>query len=351
MPAILESTDRGLYCVPGNFYIDPWLPVERAVVTHAHTDHARPGSSRYLTAATGQRLLQNRLGPEAVIDTLQWEEALTHKGVHISLHPAGHILGACQVRLEYQGQVVVVSGDYKTELDPTCPQFEPVRCHVFVTESTFALPIFRWPKADDVLGDINAWWRENQDRSRTSVLYAYSLGKAQRVLAGLDPRIGPIFVHGAVNRYLEDYLAAGVALPPSERATDENAKMTRGRSIVLAPPSASGSAWLRKFGKISTAFASGWMQIRGTRRRRSLDRGFPLSDHADWDGLLWAIAQTGAEEVLVSHGYTGVMVRWLTEHGVSARAIATQFEGEIEADHEPQSQSSDVDDSPDLVAD
>ena len=331
MNAVLESTDRGLYCPPGDFYVDPWEPVERAVVTHAHSDHARPGSAHYLTAESGGQLLRERLGNESLIETAGWNDAVVINGVRVSLHPAGHILGSCQVRIECRGKVVVVSGDYKTMLDSTCRAFEPVPCHIFVTESTFALPIFRWRPVDEVFNDINAWWRENQERGRTSVLYAYSLGKAQRVLAGIDRTIGPILVHGAVDRYLPAYEAAGVSLPATEHASEANAKATRGRALVVAPPSAAGTSWLRKFGSISSAFASGWMQIRGTRRRRALDRGFALSDHADWDGLLWAIEQTGASEIWATHGYTSVMVRWLQEHGVAARSIATRFEGEVES--------------------
>lgn len=345
MTSLLETTDRGLYCPAGDFYVDPWEPVDRAVVTHAHSDHAQPGSARYLTAADGKRLLQERLGSEAEIEALDWGEPLTISGVRVSLHSAGHILGSCQVRIEFKGEVVVVSGDYKMSPDPTCRPFEPVACHTFVTESTFALPIFRWRPAEEVFLDINAWWRESQERGRTAVLYAYSLGKAQRVLAGVDAEIGPILVHGAVDRYLPAYQKAGIALPVTERATAENARMTRGRALVIAPPSAAAHPWLRKFGNLSTAFASGWMQIRGTRRRRALDRGFPLSDHADWNGLLRSIRETRASEVLVTHGYTSVMVRWLQEQGLAARAIATRFEGETETD------AVSVGDEPDQSAD
>lgn len=334
MVALLEATNRGLYCPPGDFFIDPWEPVPRAVITHAHSDHARPGSGKYLTVAAGATLLRDRLGPEVSIDTLSWGETLAHNGVELSYHPAGHILGACQVRVRHRGQVAVVSGDYKTSPDATCQAFEPVRCHLFVTESTFGLPVFRWKDESSVFDEIHAWWRESQERGRTCVLFAYSLGKAQRILAGLNAETGPILLHGAVERYLDAYRAAGVRFPPSEHATDENAKSTRGRAMVLAPPSAAGSPWLRKFGSISIAFASGWMQIRGTRRRKALDRGFALSDHADWDGLLWAIKQAEASEVWVTHGYTSVMVRWLSEHGIQARAIATRFEGELESDGE-----------------
>ena len=334
MANLLENTDRGLYCPAGGFYVDPWQPVERAIVTHGHSDHAQFGARRYLTASPGVEILRQRLGEEAEIEGLAYGQELSLGGVHVSLHPAGHVLGSAQVRLEHRGEVWVVSGDYKTANDATCQPFEPLRCHTFITESTFGLPIYRWKPAEELFSEINAWWKQNQERGRTSVVFAYSLGKAQRVLSGLDAEIGPILVHGAVNRFLPAYFDAGVRLPPSEHATSDNARAGRGRAMVVAPPSAAATPWLRKFGPISTAIASGWMQIRGARRRRAVDRGFALSDHADWPGLLWAIGETGAEQVWVTHGYTSVMVRWLTEHGIQARAIATHFEGELDVEPE-----------------
>jgi putative mRNA 3-end processing factor len=327
---LLEVTDRGLYCSAGDFYIDPWQPVGRAVITHAHGDHARVGSGSYLAAQRGVEVLRARLGDDAVIQGVGFGETTTHNGVRISLHPAGHILGSAQVRIEHAGEVWVVSGDYKTVADRTCDAFEPVRCHVFITESTFGLPIYRWRTNDELVAEVNNWWRSNRERDRTSVIYAYSLGKAQRVLASLDPSIGPLLIHGAVERFVPPYRAAGIELPDCCRATTENARETRGRAMVIAPPSAAQTPWLRKFGDISTAVASGWMQIRGARRRRAVDRGFAISDHADWDGLLAAIEATGAEENIVTHGYRSALARWLREHGKQSRAIATAFEGETE---------------------
>jgi putative mRNA 3-end processing factor len=273
-------------------------------------------------------VLRVRLGDEALIEGFAYGESATIGQARVSLHPAGHILGSSQVRIEHGGQVCVVSGDYKTMADDTCEPFEPVRCHTFVTESTFGLPIYRWQPADEIFRDLNAWWGRNQEQGRTSVIYAYSLGKAQRVLAGLDASIGPILVHGAVDRFLPAYEAAGVRLPVTERANLENAKASRGRAMVVAPPSAAGTPWLRKFGPVSTAIASGWMQIRGPRRRRAVDQGFALSDHADWSGLLGAIDATGAERIWVTHGYSPVMTRWFADQGKQARVIPTRYEGE-----------------------
>ncbi len=335
MTSIIQLTDRGLYCTAGDFYIDPWAPVERAIITHAHSDHARPGSTRYLTSSRGAPLVRERVGLDAIVDGLPLGEPLTTGAVKISLHPAGHILGSAQVRIEHGGEVCVISGDYKLAADPTCDPFEPVRCHTFVTESTFGLPIYRWRPAAEIVAAINAWWRANQDIGRTSVIYAYAVGKAEQVVAGLDPSIGPILVHGAVDRFLPHYREAGVTLPATERATSENAAGSRGRAIVVAPPSAAHTPWLKKFGPISTAMASGWMQIRGARRRRSLDAGFALSDHADWQGLLDAIAATAAQEIWVTHGYSTVLARWLSEHGLQTRVIKTAFEGELLEEVEP----------------
>ncbi|HET6879479.1 MAG TPA: ligase-associated DNA damage response exonuclease [Pirellulales bacterium] len=330
MPDLLTLTERGLYSPHGDFYIDPWLPVARAVITHAHSDHARPGSQSYLTAAAGAELLRERVGEDVPIEGLAYRQAIDVNGVRVSLHPAGHVLGSAQVRLEHAGQVWVVSGDYKTTSDPTCEPMEPLRCHTLVTESTFGLPIFRWRPNDELFAEIKEWWQTSQERGRTCVLYCYALGKAQRVMAGLDATIGPILVHGAVDRFLGAYERQGVRLPASERATDENARASRGRAMVIAPPSAANSPWLRKFGPVSTGIASGWMQIRGTRRRKAVDRGFPLSDHADWDGLQSVVRASGAEQIWVTHGYSGAMVRWLQEQGTAARAIETRFEGELD---------------------
>lgn len=337
MGRVLELTDRGFYCPAGDFHVDPWEPVERAVITHAHGDHARRGSAAYLTASAGVDVLRVRMGADARIQGLPYGESVRLGDAAVSLHPAGHLLGSAQVRVRTSAGTWVVSGDYKTEPDPTCTPFEPVSCDVFVTESTFGLPIYRWPAPADVFAEIHAWWRENREAGRASIVFAYALGKAQRLLAGLDADEGPILVHGAVDRLLAPYRAAGVALPPTRHASAEAARQARGRALVVAPPSAQSPGWLRKFGAFSTAFASGWMRIRGTRRRRNVDRGFVLSDHADWDGLRAAIEATGAGSIGVTHGYTEVMARWLRETGREAWIAPTRFQGESDdADAEPQ---------------
>jgi putative mRNA 3-end processing factor len=325
---LLRPTDRGLYCEPGDFHVDPWQPVERAVVTHAHSDHARWGCERYLASREGERVLRTRLGGAARIRLVEWGEAVEVNGVRVSLHPAGHILGSAQVRIEHRGEVCVVSGDYKTEPDPTCTQWEPVRCHTFVTECTFGLPIYRWPAQEEVFSEINAWWRSNAEAGKASLILGYALGKAQRILAGLDPEVGPIFTHGAVETLTRDYRESGIDLPPTTHVGAAEPGIGWAGAMIVAPPSADATPWTRRFGALSNAFASGWMRIRGTRRRRSLDRGFVLSDHVDWPGLVAAIGATGAERVWATHGYTAPVVRWLEDRGYEARAVETRFTGE-----------------------
>ncbi|MFT4099832.1 MAG: ligase-associated DNA damage response exonuclease [Burkholderiaceae bacterium] len=319
---------EGLYCPPGDFFIDPWRPVDRAVITHAHADHARTGHRHYLAHEDSAGVLRRRLGADIVLQTLPYGEAITHHGVRVSLHPAGHVLGSAQVRLEHQGRVWVASGDYKTQADGTCPPFEPVRCQAFITESTFGLPVYRWPSPASLHREIVDWWHANAEAGRASVLYCYAFGKAQRILHALadeSDAIGSIVVHGAIDALNDAYRAAGVRLARCERVDAAKRRGDYRRALVLAPPSAQGSPWLRRFDDHSDAFASGWMQLRGTRRRRGVDRGFVMSDHADWPGLQEAIAATGASRVFVTHGYVDVMVRWLNERDVAAQGFSTDY--------------------------
>ncbi|MBZ5594309.1 MAG: ligase-associated DNA damage response exonuclease [Acidobacteriia bacterium] len=328
MDNLLERQPDGLYCAAGGFYIDPWNPVERAVITHAHADHLCPSSKRYLCTRAGEALLRARIGSEGLIEAVDYGASVTFDGVRVSLHPAGHIRGSAQIRLEYRGEIWVVSGDYKLDADSTCAPFDPVPCHTFVTESTFGLPIFRWLEPTEALAAINAWWRGNRQAGKASVLFAYPLGKAQRVLAGVDSSIGPIYTHGAVETFNRLYRDAGIALAATQYARSAPPKTDWTGALILAPPMAKTAPWLRRFGDFSTGLASGWMRIRGTRRRRSIDRGFVLSDHADWPALLTAIRSSGARRVWVTHGYRAQLARWLEESGLEAHAIDTQYEGE-----------------------
>lgn len=327
---LLEITEAGLYCPAANFFIDPWQPVNKAIISHAHSDHAVWGCETYLASKSGEQVLRTRLGNDINVQAVKYGEVLHINGLNISLHPSGHILGSAQVRIERQGEVWVVSGDYKIEPDPTCAPFEQLTCHTFITESTFGLPVFRWQPQNEIFEDINDWWKTNRAQKKTSILFAYALGKAQRVIAGIDASIGPILTHGAVENVNQSYRKTGIELCPTKYVAEIENNTDFAGALVVAPPYADSSAWTKKFPETSKAFTSGWMQIRGNRRRRGVDRGFVLSDHSDWNGLVNTIFATGAENVWVSHGYATEMVRWLQEQGLNAKAIPTQFSGEIE---------------------
>ena len=345
---LLTVTDRGLYCEAGDFHIDPWMPVDRAFITHAHGDHARWGSRDYVCADESARVLRTRMGHDASIATLNWRETANVNGVTVSFHPAGHILGSAQIRVEHRGEVWVVSGDYKTEPDPTCTPFEPVRCNTFITESTFGLPIYRWAPQSETFSAISAWWSANREAGRASIVFAYALGKAQRLLAGLmnDPQ-GRFYTHGAVERLNRDYRDGGIALPETTYAASVSKGHDWSGAMIVAPPSAAGSTWLRRFGPASSAFASGWMRVRGARRRRSVDRGFVVSDHVDWPALMSAIDATGAERILVTHGYRDTVVKALRERGLRADTLASRWEGEsAETDGEPEEDAVPDDETP-----
>ncbi len=339
-PDLVVHSPQGLYCPAGDFHIDPWRPVARAVITHAHADHARRGHGAYLASAASAGVLRSRLG-DIQLQPLAYGEAVDLNGVRVSLHPAGHVLGSAQVRLEHRGQVWVASGDYfvsgdagtaaggaRGDANTSCAPFEPLRCHCFITESTFGLPIYRWRPQREVLAQVEAWWRANAEGGRASLLLAYSFGKAQRLLAALrnmDLDIGPIVVHDAVEAINAAYRAEGVALAPVSTMAQVKDRSLLRRALAIAPPGAADGAFAKALGERSDAFASGWMQVRGARRRQGLDRGFALSDHADWPGLLQAIVATGAERIIVTHGFEAEMVRWLQQQGLQAGSFNTEY--------------------------
>ncbi|MEM0937843.1 MAG: ligase-associated DNA damage response exonuclease [Pseudomonadota bacterium] len=324
---VLSFTERGIYCAAGDFYIDPWRPVDRALITHGHADHARWGHRRYLATEAAAPVMRHRLGG-IELDTVRFGEDLRIGDAEVSYHPAGHVPGSAQIRVEVGGEVWVASGDYKVAPDGLSEPFEPVRCHAFITECTFGLPIFTWAPQAEVVAEIEAWWRANAAAGRTSVIGAYALGKAQRVLSAVDPGIGPILTHGAVEATNAVLRAQGVALPDTVQVTAEVRGKDFPGALVVAPPSALGTPWMKRFGAVSTAFASGWMRLRGVRRRRAADRGFVLSDHADWAELNAAIAETGAERIFVTHGYTAAFRAWLESEGYDAAIVETDYEGE-----------------------
>ncbi len=322
---LVKLTDKGLFCETGDFYIDPWLPVKKAVVTHAHADHTYRGSQNYLVPDEGKRLSRIRLGNDALIETAKYGETTVINGVKVSFHPAGHVLGSSQIRVEHKGEIWVISGDYKLMPDATCAAFEPVKCHHFITEATFGLPIYRWSPTEVIFEEVNEWWRGNVEQGKASVIFAYSLGKAQRIMNGVDRTIGKVFTHGAVERLTEAYRETGVDLPATKYVGAVENKKDFAGSLVVAPPSAAGSTWMRRFGSHSTGFASGWMLVRGARRRKAVDRGFVLSDHADWAELDTAIRATEAETVYVTHGFIPELVRWLGEIGINAKPLKTEY--------------------------
>jgi putative mRNA 3-end processing factor len=325
---LVEFTSDGLYCPEADIFIDPWRPVQRAVITHAHADHARWGHRHYLAQNRSESILRHRLGQNISLQTIGYGKKINLRGVEISLHPAGHIIGSAQVRLSYRGETWVISGDYKLGDDRFCTPYESVPCHTFITESTFGLPVYHWEPQEKVIGEIENWWLQNQQKGKASVLAAYSLGKAQRILSQINAELGPVLLHGAVFNTNQALRAGGAELPYFPKVYADTDKKLIRQSLVIAPPSALGSTWVNRLKPFSTGIASGWMNVRGMRRRRAADRGFVLSDHADWDELNRAVDTCGAERVYVTHGYTAVFSRWLQEKGLEAYEVETLYEGE-----------------------
>jgi len=310
---VLHPDAGGFYCPAGDFWIDPSEPVERAVVTHAHADHLNRSNGECIVSKPSVPLADRRTDDECALRGLDFGERISLGDATVSLHPAGHILGSAQIRVEAAGRVWVVSGDYKCQSDPTCRDFELVECDVFVTEATYALPIYRWDPGETVARRIYDWWRRNREAGRPSVLFCYALGKAQRVLAHLDDWTDHrVLLHGAVVDFVDLYREAGVSMPPTEYVTAmEDTDFSR--DLVVAPTSAHGTRWMERFPGGRTGFASGWMRIRAFKRRRGYDTGFVLSDHCDWEALLRTIRETGAERVVAEHGDTEPLVRYLRE--------------------------------------
>lgn len=320
---LLEFTDKGIYCDAAKVYLDPWKPVDKAIISHGHADHSRWGHKQYITHHRNVPIICHRLG-EINVTGKEWGESFSINNVKFSLHPAGHIIGSSQIRVEHQGEVWVFSGDYKTENDGISTPYEPIKCNTFITECTFGLPAFTWSPQQEVLADINQWWAENQAEGKTSILFGYSLGKAQRLLKYLNADIGKIYTHGAIEN-MTNVLRPLVDFPETSLITKETKKEELLGNMVLAPPSAHGGTWIRKMVPYVTASASGWMTFRGARRRRAIDKGFVLSDHCDWQGLLSSIEATGAEKIICTHGYTDIFSRYLREEGYDARTEETQY--------------------------
>jgi len=337
---LLLFTPKGIYCEQADVYLDPWRPVNKAIISHGHADHSRWGHQKYITHHKNIPIVQHRLG-DVNISGREWGETLTVNNVKFSLHPAGHIVGSSQIRVEHKGEVWIFTGDYKIEDDGLTTPFELLQCHTFITECTFGLPAFQWRPQQEVFNDINQWWAQNKSEGKTSVLFGYSLGKAQRLLKHMDTSIGKIYTHGAVENMTE-VLRPLVDLPSTQLITKDTKKDELLGNIVIAPPSAHGSTWIRKMVPYVTATASGWMAFRGARRRRAIDKGFVLSDHCDWNGLLQTVEATGAEKIICTHGYTDIFSKYLQELGYDARTEATQYEGELSEANTAEQEKSEV---------
>ncbi|MBT8232158.1 MAG: ligase-associated DNA damage response exonuclease [Bacteroidia bacterium] len=324
---LLKLTPNGLYCEKANVYIDPWRKVDKALITHAHSDHARKGMKSYLSHHLSVDILKHRLHKHINIQGIEYEKPIVINGVEITFFPAGHIIGSSQIRLRDKHECWVISGDYNISQDELIESFIPVECDTFVTESTFGLPVFQWEDPSIVFEEINKWWKENQSNNHPSVISAYSLGKAQRVIQNIDHSIGPVLTHPAVENINKIFRNSGVNLKSSMVVSDQQQDMLN-KSIIICPPGANDSAWLNNIKNHKFAFASGWMALRGTRRRRNAEKGFVLSDHADWNALNKAVALTQAERVFVTHGYTKTFSKWISEKGIESSVLKTLFEGE-----------------------
>jgi putative mRNA 3-end processing factor len=326
--ALVEFTEKGLYCKQGDFFIDPWRPVERAIITHAHADHSRWGMKNYLAHHKSIPVMKHRLG-DISVEGVDYGEEILVNGVNVSLFPAGHIPGSAQVRVEHRGEIWVITGDYKLIDDGISTPFEPVKCHKLVTESTFGLPVYKWKSQNEVFAEINTWWKENSEAGLASVILGYSLGKAQRILCSVDESIGKIMLHGAIHNSNLALQEAGLEFPKTELITKDTEKTAYKGALIIAPPSAFGSPWMKKLKPYKVATASGWMSLRGARRRRNVDRGFVLSDHADWNELNQAVEASEAEKIYVTHGYTNIFSNWLNDQGYDAEPVTTEYEGEL----------------------
>jgi len=326
---LIKATDTGLECRAGGFVIDPWKTTHTAFITHAHADHARPVASTYYASESSVPLLKKRLGDDKDIRGLAFGQRMRFGDTIVSLHPAGHVLGSAQIRVQRQDDVWVFTGDFKRDDDPSCEAFELVPCNTFITEATFALPVYRWQPGAVIAAEIWQWWQAMQKAERPAVLFAYSLGKAQRVLSELTAFTDRVvYVHGAVEPLTNLYREAGINMLPTQAIDLKDRSVDYRGQLIIAPPGASGSSWMRRFPKASTGFCSGWMRIRGNRRRRGYERGFVLSDHADWPGLIDTIEQTGAKRILATHGQSATLVRFLQERGLDASALKTDYTGE-----------------------
>ena len=328
MERLLTFDGKGIYCPAADVHIDPWKKVPKALITHAHADHARRGMGSYIATKETVPILQLRLGKNIDVYGVDYGETILINGVKFSFHPAGHVIGSAQIRVEYKGEIWVVSGDYKTKNDGISGQFHPVKCHSFITESTFGLPVYNWQKQELIFDKINRWWNENKANGQVSVLTAYSLGKAQRIIQNVDHSIGKIYTHGSIENTNKAFRQNGVKLKETTFAAANIPFDDYQGSLVIAPGNAATGTWGKKFKDFRLGSASGWLNVRSARKRRPVDIGFVLSDHADWKQLNEAVEATGAEEIFVTHGFSDIYAQFLREKGYDAKVVKTAFEGE-----------------------
>lgn len=329
---LVKFTKKGIYCIPGKFYLDPWLPVDYAIISHGHADHARNGMKYYLCQTDSKAILKHRLGADIQIESLNYNEPRTVNGVQVSFHPAGHVIGSAQIRLEYKGFVVVFTGDYKVKNDHLTIPFEPIKCHEFITESTFGLPIYNWLPEAQLQKQMQDWVLKNQSHNRTSVFLGYSLGKAQRIMKLMEG-VDKMYVHSAIHNLNKAIEGTGIPLPQTKLLNYDFKKEDLQNKIVIMPPGLLGSKLLKKIPNAATAICSGWMQIRGNRRWQAVDAGFAVSDHADWNGLLSAVKASEAEKVYVTHGSQATFSKYLNEIGIPSAEVKTEY-GSDEDDKE-----------------
>lgn len=321
---LVRFTKKGIYCIPGKFYLDPWLPVDYAIISHGHADHARNENKHYLCQTDSKAILKHRLGADIDVESLNYDESRMVNGVKVSFHPAGHVIGSAQIRLEYKGFIVVFTGDYKVKNDYLTVPFEPIKCHEFITESTFGLPIYNWLSEEHLQKEMHDWVYKNQSHNRTSVFLGYSLGKAQRIMKLMEG-VDKMYVHSAIHNLNYAIESSGINLPHTELLTYDFKKEDLQNKIVILPPGLLGSKLLKKIPNAATAICSGWMQIRGNRRWQAVDAGFALSDHADWNGLLSAVKATEAEKVYVTHGSQAIFSKYLNEIGIPSAEVKTEY--------------------------
>jgi len=335
---LLSITDRGIYCAEADVYIDPWKSVPRALITHAHSDHARRGNKQYITQEFSAPIIKHRI-KGAKVRGVKFGEKININGVQFSFHPAGHIIGSAQIRVEHKGRIEVASGDYKLESDGISGEIEIIKCHHFITESTFGLPIFRWRPQSEVFSEINDWWTENKNKGKISLLTAYSLGKAQRLIHNLNSEFGTIYTHGTIEKINGLFRDQGIGVPKTSLLTPEISTKQLIGNMVITPSASLGTSWSKNIIAPSIANASGWMALGKNSKRGGADRGFVLSDHADWDGLNKVIELTGASQVTVTHGYTEQFAKHLAEKGTNAYTASTDYTGETMIENESKEES------------